>query len=109
MDMFPHWLRLSGSSILALMLAWYYVDTKIINQIKKGRINMSQKIILNVSGMSCMHCSGSVKKAVESVDGTSNVNVDLEGKKVMFDITESGFIDKVKAAITFAGFTVENT
>jgi copper chaperone CopZ len=104
--MIPAWLSWTGSSVLTLMLAWYYIDTRLLPLIKKGSFDMTQKITLNVSGMSCMHCSGSVKKAVESIDGTSNVNVDLEGKKVLFDITEKGLIDKVKAAIVFAGFTV---
>lgn len=108
-DMLPHWLKLGGSLVLVLMLAWYYVDTKLITIIKKGRIDMAEKVTLNVSGMSCMHCSNSVKKAVESVAGTSNVNVDLDGKKVMFDIVENSFIGKVRDAIVFAGFTVENT
>ncbi|MBU1168335.1 MAG: permease [Proteobacteria bacterium] len=107
-EMLPHWLKLGGSVALLMMLAWYYVDTTLIRFLKEGRKNMTQKVTLNVSGMSCMHCSGSVKKAVEGVDGTSNVSVDLNGRKVMFDITENSFISKVKDAITFAGFVVEN-
>jgi uncharacterized protein len=108
-ELLPHWMKITGSLILGLMMVWYYVNTKIISKLKTGTIDMDEKITLNVSGMSCMHCSGSVKKAVESVEGTSNVNVDLEGKKVVFDIKDNGFIAKVKEAITFAGFTVENS
>lgn len=68
---------------------------------------MSQTITLNVTGMSCMHCHNSVKKAVESVVGSSNVKVDLEGKKVVFDITDPALVDSVKTAVKFAGFAVE--
>ena len=108
-DMMPQWLKLTGSVMLSIMLGWYYADTLLVKKLMKGKMNMSNKITLVVSGMSCMHCQGSVKKAVESVDGTSNVSVDLESKKVMFEIKENAFIDKVKSAITFAGFTVENS
>lgn len=107
-ELLPQWLKLTGSAGLTLMLGWYYLNTKVFNVIKGGKIDMAEKITLNVSGMSCMHCSGSVQKAVEGVEGTSNVAVDLDGKKVLFDIEDSDFIAKVKAAITFAGFTVEN-
>jgi hypothetical protein len=105
--MLPYWLKLTGSGILAAMLIWYYLDTRVLAALRKGEINMAEKVVLNVSGMSCMHCSNSVKKAVESVEGTSNVNVDLSGNRVVFDIRENAFVDKVKSAITFAGFTVD--
>lgn len=108
-DMLPQWLKVSGSVILAAMLAWYYMDVKVLRKFKKEKNTMSEKISLNVNGMSCMHCSNSVKKAVESVDGTSNVNVDLEGKKVVFEMKRREFLSKVKDAITFAGFTVEQS
>lgn len=108
-DMLPHWIKLSGSVILAAMLAWYYLDVKVLSKIKKGNTTMNETVTLNVDGMSCMHCSNSVKKAVESVEGTSNVNVDLEGKTVVFELAEKTFLNKVKDAITFAGFTVEQS
>ncbi|MBF0231320.1 MAG: heavy-metal-associated domain-containing protein, partial [Desulfamplus sp.] len=40
-----------------------------------------QEITLNVEGMSCSHCSGTVQKALESINGLSGINVDLKGKK----------------------------
>ncbi|MCP3681447.1 MAG: heavy-metal-associated domain-containing protein [bacterium] len=61
---------------------------------------------LNVQGMTCMHCAGNVKKAVESVEGTSNVNVDLDGKAVEFDVEDSGLVDEVKKQISAAGYEV---
>ncbi|MFA6008634.1 MAG: permease [Desulfobacteraceae bacterium] len=113
-EMLPMWLKLLGSVVLTLMLVWYYVDVYLFKKFKimnntKGQIDMSHQITLNVSGMNCMHCQNSVKKAVENVQGTSNVSVDLSEKKVVFDIMEKTFVDKVKSAITFAGFTVENS
>ena len=61
---------------------------------------------LNVNGMTCMHCAGNVKKAVESVEGTSNVNVDLDDKAVKFDINDSDLVDEVKKRINDAGYEV---
>lgn len=65
-----------------------------------------KKTRLSVEGMTCMHCAGNVKKAVESVAGTSNVSVDLEGKTVYFDMDENVDMEEVKAAITSAGYSV---
>lgn len=108
MAMLPEWVRLAGSVILGVMLVWFYIHKKILNQIKMNDGDMSEKITLHVSGMSCSHCSSSVKKAVEGVSGASNVLVDLEGRKVKFEVTDSTVIEKVKSAVSFAGFTVAN-
>lgn len=110
--MIPMWLKVLGSVILSVMLAWYYGDIYLYKRFAKtkttkGRGAMTQTITLNVSGMNCMHCQNSVKKAVESVEGTSNVAVDLAEKTVIFDITKKTLVDNVRSAIVFAGFTVE--
>jgi len=39
-------------------------------------------IMLNVEGMSCMHCVNSIKKALGELNGVGSVDVDLNGKKV---------------------------
>ncbi len=105
-DILPMWLKLSGSVILGIMLLWYYGDTKLFSRLKKGETTMSNKIIIPVDGMSCMHCSGSVEKAVASVEGTSDIVVSLNDKNVHFQLEDSALIDKVKAAVIQAGFTV---
>ncbi len=56
--------------------------------------------------MTCMHCAGTVKKAVESVIGTSDVDVLLNGKSVEFEIENADNIEKVKQAIERAGYRV---
>ncbi len=108
MEMLPEWLRLGGSVVLGVMLGWFYINKNIIDRIKRKGVDMAEKIILNVSGMTCSHCSNSVRKAVEGIGGTSNVSVDLDGKKVTFEITDNSIIDQVKSAVTFAGYTVVN-
>jgi len=56
--------------------------------------------------MTCMHCAGNVKKAVESVAGISNVSVDLDEKTVSFKAEEGIDTEKVKGAIMGAGYSV---
>lgn len=58
---------------------------------------------VKIKGMSCQHCVGSVKKALESIPGISQVNVDLEAAKATF--VNSGVDEKeIKAAISGIGF-----
>ncbi len=47
---------------------------------------MSQ-IHLNVAGMTCGSCVKHVTKALESLDGVSNIHVDLQNGKVHLDRT----------------------
>jgi copper chaperone CopZ len=64
----------------------------------------AQKIILNVEGMSCGHCSGMVQKTLEGIEGVSNISVDLEGKKAFFETTDDQLIDKAVKEVTKAGY-----
>ena len=68
----------------------------------------SQKIILNVDGMSCGHCSGMVQKTLEEIKGVSNVSVDLDAKKAVFDADTSELIDKAIKDINEAGYKASN-
>jgi copper chaperone len=67
----------------------------------------SETKILNVEGMSCMHCVHAVKTAVGSLSGISKVEVDLAGKKVEvgFDPAQVG-IEAIKEKIVDAGYEV---
>lgn len=38
------------------------------------------EIKLAIEGMSCGHCSGTVLKALQGIEGVSNATVDLAGK-----------------------------
>ena len=64
----------------------------------------SQKIILSVEGMSCGHCSASVRRTLEEIDGISKVWVDLEGKKATFETAQTDLIDKAIKEINEAGY-----
>jgi len=59
---------------------------------------------IKIKGMSCQHCVGATKKALEAIDGISNVQINLAQGEAIFD----GKVDiqTVKEAITRIGFEV---
>ncbi len=59
---------------------------------------------VKIKGMSCQHCVGSVKDALEKVEGIENVEVDLDSGVAKFDgITAP---ENLESAITAIGFEV---
>ena len=69
----------------------------------------SQKVTLNVDGMSCGHCSGMVQRTLDEIEGISNVSVDLDGKKVSFHADTSDLIDTAIKEVTEAGYKASIT
>ena len=62
----PSWLKITGSSLMITMFIWYYVKLYIVGRfMQKDKQIKIDKIQLDVQGMTCMHCAGTVKKAVE--------------------------------------------
>jgi copper chaperone CopZ len=62
-------------------------------------------LVLQVQGMSCQHCVGSVKRALEAVDTVTEATPDLASGRVR--ITGGGFaVPALVRAIEEAGFTV---
>ncbi|OEU70355.1 MAG: mercury transporter [Desulfovibrio sp. S3730MH75] len=59
---------------------------------------------IEIRGMSCQHCVGSVDKALNTIEGLKNVSVNLEKAKATFD--EDGPVDeaKIKEVISKIGF-----
>lgn len=65
------------------------------------------KTIINVEGMSCSHCVNAVTKAVESLDGVSEVQVSLEAKNATVDYdSDKVTLEAIKAAIEEEGYDV---
>lgn len=63
------------------------------------------KKTLLVEGMSCGHCEKAVKNALKELDGVSNVEVDLDAKKV--EIEGEGLNDiLIKGAIEDVGYSL---
>ena len=65
-----------------------------------------EKIILKVPGMMCMHCVGSIKGALEAMEGVSEVEINLAEKSVSF-VAEPAMKQKAIDAIDDLGFEVE--
>lgn len=67
----------------------------------------SETKVLNVEGMSCMHCVNSVKNSVGALSGVNKVDVDLASKKVtvVYD-SEKVNLDSIKDTIDDAGYKV---
>lgn len=63
------------------------------------------KKIMLVEGMSCNHCVMAVTNALKAIEGVSNVDVDLENKKV--EIEGANLVDgTLKEAVEEAGYDV---
>lgn len=58
---------------------------------------------IKIKGMSCQHCVGSVKKALESVSGLSQVNVNLDQGEASF-LNQNVPREQIRAAISKIGF-----
>lgn len=56
-----------------------------------------------IKGMSCQHCVGSVKKALEAIEGITDVVVDLDGAKASFSNNGVSRED-IRKAINKIGF-----
>ncbi|CDL81101.1 copper-exporting P-type ATPase CopA [Xenorhabdus cabanillasii] len=61
---------------------------------------MSTTTILALQGLTCMHCAGSVKKALENLSSVEQAEVTLEYAKVIGSVTQ----DTLIAAIIDAGY-----
>ena len=59
-----------------------------------------QKVV-NVEGMMCQRCVAHVTKALEGIDGVSNVAVSLDAGTATFDAADGVTDDQVKAAIEY--------
>jgi copper chaperone len=54
----------------------------------------------------CGGCAGSIKKALGSLEGVSNVEVDVETKKVTVNHDQSVSPEKIAESMDHAGFSV---
>lgn len=61
---------------------------------------------LKIEGMMCAHCQKAVQKALQSVPGVQEVQVDLEGKKATVQAAEGVAPESLEAAVTEAGYEV---
>lgn len=60
-----------------------------------------------IEGMQCNHCKMTVEKALGAIEGIEKVEVNLEDKKAVIEMTKEIEDSKMKEVIEEAGFTVK--
>lgn len=63
------------------------------------------EIAIHIEGMSCMHCVGRVRKAVEALPGVQNLDVQIGLVRATIDESRVKPAD-IEKAITNTGYTV---
>ena len=66
----------------------------------------SMKTIINIDGMTCMHCAKSVTDRLNALEGISSTHVNLEQKQAVVESKQPVDKDLVTQTITDAGYTV---
>lgn len=79
-------------------------DEKCDQTVEKGEKSMQKT--LNITGMMCNHCVAHVKKALESVDGVSSVNVSLENNNATVTLSHPVDDATLAKAVTDEGYDV---
>lgn len=79
-------------------------EIELIENNRKEDKNMTT--VINVNGMMCEHCKATVEKVTRGVEGVSNSLVNLDAKNVTIEHSVDTDLEKVKKAITDAGYEV---
>ena len=58
---------------------------------------------MKIKRMSCQHCVGSVKNALESIPGLSQVTVNLDAEEATFE-NDNVSREEIRAAVSKIGF-----
>jgi len=54
-----------------------------------GTTNKQENVIINISGMSCNHCSQRVENALQQANGVNTARVDLSEEKAYIEYVSS--------------------
>ena len=65
-----------------------------------------KKTKLTIEGMRCASCEGNVEKSVKKVDGVKEIQVSVMTKKAIVTAEDSVSVDKLKEAVSKAGYKV---
>lgn len=76
----------------------------IIKKNLKGVKKMKKKI--SIEGMSCGHCVNHTREALSELKGVTEVEVNLEGKYAIVEVSQEVSDDAIKAAIEEVGYEV---
>jgi len=61
---------------------------------------------ITIKGMSCQHCVRHVREALEELAGVKTAKVNLENKTAEVELDQDVDDEKIKAAISDAGYEV---
>ena len=64
------------------------------------------RTVLQIEGMSCEHCVQHVKEALEAISGVKSAEVSLKDKSAAVEHGDKADLDKLKAAVEDAGYSV---
>lgn len=59
-----------------------------------------------IDGMSCMHCAAKVEKALTSISGVSDAEVNLEDKKAVIKLKKDVDNAVIRSAVEDLGYSV---
>lgn len=65
----------------------------------------TKMVTLNVTGMTCESCAGTVEKALKKVDGVKEVKIDLKNNKAMVTLASATTSASLIKAVSDAGFS----
>lgn len=67
---------------------------------------MAEKTEMHITGMTCQHCVMRITKAVEGIEGVSEVKVDLASGKLEAQVDSDEKVEKIREAIIASGYQV---
>ncbi len=73
---------------------------------KKREEETAMKKTLKIEGMMCQHCVARVTKALQAVEGVSEVEVRLKKKTAVVTLSQEVFDEQLSAAVVEAGYEV---
>ncbi len=89
----------------ALRLKGFKLNKQALDNSKSLISNDMKTKVLHIEGMTCMHCSGRVEKALNNLDGVE-ANVNLGEKTATLQMTGDISNDLLKKAVSDAGYEV---
>ncbi len=97
------------SAILIGVLILRAIFIKTVNKMKKQDVDMKFK--LHVPDITCKHCKLRIEKALSTIKGINNIEIDIDKKTVFVDADEKTEKTDIIKAIENEGYTVkdENT
>ena len=100
MSMLPPWLMIGSAAALLFVL----LLPKAVKLLRRAPAISEEGLVLTIPDMTCKNCAAQVTDALTSIEGTTNVIIDLPGKRVQ--VIGAVSHDDAVTAITGTGHTV---